>query len=128
MQDDTEPNQSSQHDQSAHDVTVGPVSMRELILARGLLALMRRHGDHGGAELAMMRHATGGKLRGHRNYYCAPVGTDNRPAWLELVAAGLACQGEPPDASNPGENLHSVFHVTPAGFAMLYGRERGAKP
>jgi hypothetical protein len=76
-------------------------------------------------QMAMMRHATGGDVQGHRNYYCVPVGpSDTRDAWHDLVASGLAGTGEPPDADDPGANQEKVFHVTPAGFRMVYGAER----
>jgi hypothetical protein len=170
MNEDTHATEPRQEVPSEPASTAGPVASRELILARGLLALMRRHGEHGGAkdesaacdatidggtraawavvfenldalavppaprdgepratakQLAMMRHATGGAVQGHRNYYCVPAGpSDTRDAWLDLVASGLAGAGEPPDASDPGGNQETVFHVTPSGFRMTYGSER----
>jgi hypothetical protein len=113
MQDDTERTQPSQPDQLAHSVTSGPVTLPDepRVTAR---------------QLDMMRHATGGAVQGHRNYYCVPSSpaSPDRPTWDDLVAQGLAGFGEPPDASDPGANALTVYHVTPAGFRMAYGAER----
>lgn len=75
-------------------------------------------------QLDVMRHATGGKLRDHRNYYCAEPGTKDHAAWTELVAMGLAGDGEPPGSGEAGARAGRVFHVTEAGFRMAYGDVR----
>jgi hypothetical protein len=101
MSNPTEPNDSRQPDQVA--LSSGP----------------------GAALTITITRATGGDVQGHRNYYCVPVGpSDTRDAWHDLVASGLAGTGEPPDADDPGANQEKVFHVTPAGFRMVYGAER----
>jgi hypothetical protein len=113
MKDDTQQPTPRQPDQIALSVTDGPVNLP----AMEPRATAR--------QLDMMCHATGGAVRGHRNYYCVPAGPSDTPdAWHDLVASGLAGTGEPPDADDPGGNAEKVFHVTAAGFRMVYGSER----
>jgi hypothetical protein len=66
-------------------------------------------------HLDMMRYATGGMLRGHRNYYCAETDSDDFTEWTELVGMGLAVV----EPGNP-----RAFNLTDDGFRMTYGSVR----
>ena len=65
-------------------------------------------------QLEMMRHATGDKRDGHRNYFAA--GEDDVPAWRDLVAKGLASEPRRVEWVP-----YAFFSVTERGLDVAYG-------
>lgn len=78
-------------------------------------------------HLDRMREATGRSLKAARNHYCTRfVDADALADWTELVAMSLAGEGVTSDASEgPSDEYEGpVFHVTAAGFRLVYGDVR----
>ena len=74
-------------------------------------------------QLELMRHATGNKRDGHRNYFAA--GEGDLIVWRDLVTKGLATERQ-----RVSWTEFVYFHVTEAGLDVAYGmttkRSRGA--
>lgn len=65
-------------------------------------------------QLELIRHATGNKRDGHRNYFAA--GDGDLAAWRDLVTKGLATERQKVSWTE-----FAYFHVTDQGLDVAYG-------
>lgn len=78
-------------------------------------------------HLDLMRHATGGALYFERNRYAAAPYSEEDRLWSELAGMGLAALGTGGDGAAFADCTNVTYHVSDAGFRMVYGDVRTAR-